>query len=816
MEKVMINICRHLLLIFLELLIGQMLFAQSNEMAQIKGRVLDAQKEPAAFANVILHAVPDSSLVKVEVTDEKGLFQMNGLSSGQYQLKVIYLGNKDYQTAPFRLVSGEAKTFDDITLEASAIDLAAVEVTSKQALIEVQPDKTVFNVEGSINASGNSALELLRKSPGVLVDNNDNILLMGKNGVRVYIDGKPSPLGATDLAMMLKSMQSSEIEAIEIITNPSSKYDAEGNAGIINIRLKKDKNLGLNANVNTGYSVGVFSKYNATTNFNYRNKKTNLFGAYSYNNGQNRSWIDLFRTQNNTYFRQESHTLTTGAYQSARLGADFFLSENSTLGVLVNGALNNRDWTNVSHTPIVDLATAQLQSVLNASSVNDAARNNLNANLNYQWKNKDGKSWSIDLDYGLFRNTTDTYQPNVYLGPEEKAIREERIFTAQAPTDINIYSLKTDYEAPLWDGQLEAGLKFSLVSTDNAYEFFQLIEQVPVRDIDRSNRFQYDENINAAYVRFSQKIKKVNFSFGLRAEQTNSVGNLSSDKKTSNSLVKRHYLSLFPSGGVTYQLNRDHQFRLNYSRRIGRPNYQTLNPFEFKRDELSYSRGNPFLQPQFTNNMEISHTFKYTLTTSLGYSQTNDYFAELSDTTEVSRTFLETVNLGSRKVISFNVSFPFRPTTWWSTYTNAGVSNTANQADFGEGRQIDVQQTTFNLYHQSTFKLPKDFSVQISGWYNSPSIWGALYQTRSMWSMDAGIQKKLWNGRANVKVSVSDVFYTAFWRADQAFGGLSIDGSGGWESRQLRVNFSYLIGNEQVKVARKRKTGLEDEKSRVN
>lgn len=206
----------------------------------------------------------------------------------------------------------------------------------------------------------------------------------------------------------------------------------------------------------------------------------------------------------------------------------------------------------------------------------------------------------------------------------------------------------------------------------------------------------------------------------------------------------------------------------------------------------------------------------YTLTTNLGYSYTNDFFAELSDTTEVSRTFLETVNLGYRRVLNFNVSYPMSLTEWWSTYTNAGISNTVNKADFGEGREIDIEQSTFSLYHQSTFKLPGDFSLQLSGWYRSPSVWGALYESRSMWSMDAGVQKKLWNGRAIIKLSVSDLFFTAYWRADQQFGGLAIQGSGGWESRQLRVNFSYSFGNDQVKAARKRKTGLEDEKSRAS
>lgn len=815
MKKIVLNTLKHALLILTELLIGHLAFAQTADFSQIVGKVLDNQQEAVVFANVLLNNVADSSLVKVETTDVNGTFRLPGVPAGQYWLKVTFLGNKDFNSAPFQLQKGQNLNFPTIKLESGAVELATVEVKSERALVEVQPDKTVFNVEGSINATGNTALELLRKSPGVLVDNSDNIMLMGKSGVRVYIDGKPSPLGADDLAMMLKSMQSSEIDAIEIITNPSSKFDAEGNAGIINIRLKKDKSLGLNANLNLGYSVGVFSKYNTTATFNNRSKKANVFGTYSFNDGQNRSWMNLYRTQNNTYFGQESQTIREGAYHSLRIGSDIFLSEKSTIGVLLSGSFNDQNWTNYSFTPIIDLNSGSSLSALDAYSQNDGARNNVNANLNYQWKGESGQQLNIDLDFGLFRNTTDTYQPNFYLNPDANTVNEERIFTAQAPTDINIYTAKLDYEKPLWGGKFGAGMKFSLVSTDNAYEFFQLLNAVPIRDIDRSNQFVYDENINAAYLNFSQKIKKFNLSFGLRAEQTNSVGELTSDKETDNNIVKRHYLSLFPSGGITYQLDPKNQFRLNYSRRIGRPNYQSLNPFEFKMDELSYSRGNPFLRPQYTDNLQLSHTFGYTLTTSLSYSTTNDFFAELSDTTEVSRTFLETVNLGARKVLSFNISYPFSLSKWWGTYTNIGLSNTSNNADFGEGRLIDIDQTTFSLYHQSTFTLPKGFSFQLSGWYSSPSIWGALYESRSMWSMDAGIQKKLWDGRASIKLSVSDIFYTAFWRADQKFGGLSIDGSGGWESRQFRVNFSYLIGNQQVKANRKRKTGLEDEKSRV-
>lgn len=791
-------------------------FTFAKSTGTISGKIIDATTgEAAPFANVILYAAADSSMVKGEVTRENGIFKLINLKATNYWLSVTYIGFEEYRSEVFALSDGQNLDMPPIELQASSVELIAAEVVAKRALIEVQPDKTVFNVEGSINATGNTALELLRKSPGVVVDNNDNIILSGKDGVQIYIDGKPSQLSTEDLAIQLRAMQSAEIDAIEIITNPSAKYDAEGNAGIINIRLKKDKRYGANASLNLGYAYGYHHRYNGSTTFNYRNPKSNVFGSYSYNGGDSENWINLYRIQNNVLYDQESVNLRGGDKHSFKLGTDFFLSKKSTLGVMVNGYWNVQDWSNESHTPITDLATENLTSVLDATAENDGLRKNLNANINYSFDKGGGESWNIDADWGIFKNTNDAYQPNYYKLPDGETITDSIAFTSNAPTDIEIYTLKGDHERKLWGGNFGAGMKFSYVKTDNIYDFYNLVNASEILDTTRSNKFVFDENINAAYLTFTKQYGKFTANVGIRAEQTNSKGVLTALQETNNDEVNRHYLDFFPSGGLTYQHNQKHQFRVNYSRRVDRPNYQDLNPFEFKLSELSYRRGNPFLQPQYSNSVSVSHTFNYTLTTNFSFTHTHDFFANISDSTEVIRSFLETINLDYQRVINLSISYPVSLTKWWSTYTNLVGYHKRNYADLGEGRIVDVKANAVSLYHQSTFSLPLDFTFELSGWYSSPSIWGAVYKTDGNFSIDMGVQKKLWNKRGNLKVSVTDIFQTTPWRGVQEFAGFYVEASGGWESRQIRLNFSYLFGNDQVKKSRKRNTGLEDEVKRT-
>ena len=787
------------------------LFAQSN----VKGSILTSDGVPAEFATVVILSANDSSMVKAGYSDERGMFDVPGLSSGDYLLEVTSVGFSNFISSVFTLPEGKTKIFDKVMLKTMGTDLSEVVVTAQRSIIEVHPDKTVFNVEGSINATGNSALELLRKSPGVIVDNNDNIMLQGKSGVKVYINGKPSPLSTDDLANFLRTMQSNEIHSIEIITNPSAKYEAEGNAGIINIKLRKDKSLGTNATLNTGYAIGKHSKFNNSVNLNHRDTKVNLFGSYSNFTGKNERFMNGMRDQFDQQLNLATVMVNDDVSHNFKLGTDYFINEKNTIGLLFSGYVTDNEWSNKTRTSIFQRPQIELLSILDAENAILSDRNNMNFNLNYQFDGGDGRTWNFDADYGRFENKSDSDQPNRYYDPTGTILDSIRVFASLAKTNIDIYTFKGDHERKLWEGALSMGFKYSNVKTDNGFDFFDVPDGTRVLNDERSNRFVYSEIVTAGYLMYNKKIKDFNVNLGVRVEHTKSEGDLTSSVATTDTNVDRDYIDVFPSAGLSYNLNQKNTLRVNYSRRIDRPGYQDLNPFEFKLDELSFMKGNPFLNPQYTNNYQIAWQHNYTLNVSLGYSVTDDYFTRITDTLNGNATILTWENLATQKNWSLNISYPWSPTKWYSIYANFTAFRTENFADFGDGKVIDVTVNAYNVYSSHTFSLPKDFKLEISGFYSSPSIWGGNFETGNFWGIDAGIQKKLFDGRGNLKLAVSDIFEGMRWSGSNKFGDLAIDVNGGWESRQFKVNFSYLFGNNEVKSARRRKVGLEEESSRI-
>ena len=783
----------------------------------VAGVVYDEAGVTLQAATAVLYAASDSSMVTGGATSADGTFQFEKVAPGDYWVRITFVGFVDYNSDVFAVEAGETVELPQVTLETDAVMLGSLNVEAERDIIEVKPDKTVLNVQGTVNSAGSDALELLKKAPGVVVDNNDNIVVSGKSGVQVYIDGKPSPLSASDLAAQLKTMQASEIDAIEIVTNPGSKYDAEGNAGIINIRMRRDRSLGFNSTLDLGWAQGRDARYNAGTTFNFRNRRVNVFGAYAFNGGEGESFIDIYRVQGDRVYDQKSSTRNSGPANNFRFGTDVFIGDNLVAGMLVSGMINDANWNNSSLTPISDRQTDETVSILEAASDNDGVRRNLNLNANLRWDNRAGITSNFDADAGFFHNGNSSFQPNYFRDPSPGGGTIANIFEATSPTNIDILAAKFDHERPLAGGVAGAGVKISNVNTDNRYGFYQIVEGVPQLDADRSNDFFFRETIGAAYANWAASKGRFDLSAGVRAEYTSSNGELTAFREAQDDdNVTRGYLDFFPSGGVTYKATDLHQFRVNYSRRIDRPNYADLNPFEFKLDELTFAKGNPFVQPQYTHSVSLTHTYKYVLNTSVSYSYTDDYFAKVSDTTDVSRTVLTTLNLSSQEVLSANVSYPYNITSWWSTYTSVTGYHTRNRATLSGDRAVDVSQTTGNVYHQSSFKLPRGWSYELSGYYNTPSIWGAVYEVDANYSMDTGVRKRFMQGRADLKLTLTDVFNTAPWHATQEFSGLYMDVSGGWDSRRLRVNLTYNLGNSQVKKARQRETSTADETSRTS
>jgi len=787
---------------------------------QISGSIRDSQKNAISASTASLLRGKDSVIVKLATSDKDGHFAFQDIKAGRYLVRISHVGYANKYGQAFDYDAKNNFSVPELEISVLSKELKAVVVTSQKPMVEVKADKTILNVEGTVNATGSNALELLRKSPGVMVDKDENLSLSGKNGVQVYIDGRPSPLSGKDLAEYLKTVQSSMIESIELITNPSAKYDAAGNAGIINIKFKKNKAIGTNGSVTAGYNIGTYAKYNTGLSLNHRNKKINFFTNYNLSTSTNENIITINRKVLDTLFDQHTTFLFKPTAHNFKAGLDYFINKKSTLGVLINGNLSHGDINSTSLTPITYNPTQTLVKYLLAGTQTDFSRDNVNTNVNYKYSDTLGRDLNMDADYGIFRIRTNQYQPNYYLDPTGVTETSRYIYQMIAPNDITIYSFKTDYEQPFQKGKLGIGGKVSYVNSDNDFKRFNVFSSGKLMDTLKSNVFNYNENINALYLNYNRPMKGWIFQFGVRMENTHSKGHSSGYKNSGgvyssyDSTFDRNYTDFFPSAAITFNKNPKSQWNITYSRRIDRPSYQSLNPFEFKLDEYTYQKGNTQLTPQYTNSFGFSNTFNYKLNTSINYSHVKDVFTQIIDTAERSKAFITQKNLATQDIVSLNISYPLQ-IKWYTAFFNLNSYYSHYKANLGVGRTVDLDVYAFNYFMQNSFNLGKGWTGEASGFYNSPSIAQGTFKIKGMWSMDMGVQKVLLKGKANLKLSVSDVFQTMRPNLTSDFAGQVVKTTFAFESRQLKLNFSYRFGSNQVKASRQRKTGLEDESKRV-
>ena len=798
--------------------VGLGLISATTHAQKVSGLVNDEKRKGLEKTTVSLLRAKDSSVVKLSVTSKEGVFSFQS-AAGSYLVSTSHVGYAPAYSKVFD-VSGDVAV-PTIDMKKVSGELAGVTVTSQKPMIEVRADKTILNVEGTINAVGNDALELLRRSPGVMVDKDDNLSLAGKNGVQVFIDGKPSPLSGSDLANYLKSLQSAQIEAIEIITNPSAKYEAAGNAGIINIKLKKNKSFGTNGSVSAGYVQGTYAKYNSGLNLNHRNKSVNIFGTYNYNNGNNLMQFTSRKEQFDTLFTQSNRIIFKNNTHGFKAGLDYFINNKSTIGAVVSGNLANNDFTTAGPMYFTYIPTGQLNRILKATNTNDMTRDNVNTNLNYRYAVTGGKELNIDADYGFFKIRSNQYQPNYYYQADGITEINRVIYNMLSPTDIDLFSLKTDYEQNYKGGRLGIGGKIGIVNTDNDFKRYDVYTSGKLLDTAKSNRFKYKENINALYVNYNKQLKKgMMVQFGLRAENTHSRGNSTGLQKTTSwvnydSSFKRDYTDFFPSAAVTFNKNPMKQWTVSYSRRIDRPAYQDLNPFEFKLNEYTFMKGNTLLRPQYTNSFGITYIYKYRLTTALNYSHVKDIFAQIPDTVDKTKGFLTKKNLATQDIVSLNISYPFQY-KWYSFFATTNINYSKYQADFGGGNR-KVNQSVFALtfFMQNSFKLGKGWTGELSGLYLSPSVWQGLIKSGAMGTVDAGLSKVVFKGKGTLKAAIGDIFQTMKWSGTTNFAGVKSTFNGGGEMPQFKLNFNYRFGNNQVKAARQRKSAIDDESKRA-
>ncbi|MHA8070732.1 TonB-dependent receptor domain-containing protein [Aquirufa ecclesiirivi] len=788
----------------------------------LSAKIRDEKNQPVPFASVLLRKASDSTLVKGFITDENGELKASTLPQGNFTLKIQFTGYKAYSKKLGEVTANTQLDLGIIALEPLSTQLNEVVVRATKPFIERQLDKTVVNVENSVMAAGNSAMEVLERSPGVIVDKDGNISLRGKQGVKVMIDGKISYLSGNDLSNFLRNLSADQISQLEIMTNPSSKYDAAGTAGIINIKMKKNVNMGMNGSVNGTIGQGVYTRSSAGLNLNYRNNGWNIFGNASYfgrNNLQHNNITRYFRAQNEVWNSTTDFPFK-GTYTSMKVGADWTVNKKTTLGILFSGGLNQTSLNNGLNQSIQrNLATNAIMSKLDTYNSMDNPFHNFANNINFKHTfDSTGKELTIDLDYARYVDKNQNDYLTQWYGSEFNKIKNDSLLRTGAFSNIDQYSFKSDYVLPISKtSKWGMGVKSSYVKTDNDLQF----RGKTASDVDytflnkQSNRFMYEEQIHAVYLNTERKFGKWSYQIGLRGEWTIADGkSMAYGNAASDSSFHRDYKQLFPSAFVQYEASKNHTLGLNYSRRINRPGYSDLNPFVFFLDNYTYQVGNPMLMPQLTNSFELTHTFKGAFNTTFGYSHTDDVITQLlRQDTEARKTYQTSANLAQRTSYSVSFSLPIPVTKWWTSNTDIQLNRNELSGKVDQA-QINPVGNMFYINSNHTFSLKNDIKLELGGQYFS----GGLEQAFNFGpggSLNVGVQKSVLNKKGTIRINASDILYTQNPMATIKYGDIDITVKNRNDTRVVRFNFTYRFGNTAVKGARNRNTGLDDEKGRV-
>ena len=794
------------------LFIFQLGYSQSGGM--IRGYAANPDNEPAAYSTAVLMN-KDSVNMTGALIPEDGRFEFKNLGPGSYLVKISSVEFNPYISPLVRISGNEVVELENIRLAAKLNDLDEVVIKGEKALVEVRPDKMVFNVAQSANATGNNAMELLAKAPGVRIDMDNNIILQGKAGVQVYINGRPSRISGRDLANMLEGMQSDNIESIELITNPSSKYDAEGTGGIINIVLKKNVARGFNGTLTGNYSQGTKRRTDVGTSLNFSNEKINAFSSLNLSDNEYIFSLDESRILEGYTFDMMMRSPTERKGLNFSGGLDYQLSKEHSVGFDARVQLNDRYSPSYSSTIIGDRTGTSSDERLDALTTGDGGSINYSGNLHYSFVPNASSELTVDVSYGYYENSMANDQPNSYFSLDSVLLRtsETRYDTY---TGIDLFSSQVDYRRSIGKANFSTGAKYSYISTRNNLDFYDVENDVLVPNADRSNDFSYLEQIAAAYAILSmQATDRISVNAGLRVENTSSLGELITDNPGPDDVVPRNYTNLFPNVSLAYDDKETHAVSLSYGRRITRPNYQDLNPFESRSSEISAWRGNPFLEPNYISNYQVSYSLKRKLVISNNYSVTNNFFANILFQDGEKGNVMTPSNLEKAVVNGLSVSYPLTVSKWWQ-FSSFLIYNFESYDGELEGTVIDLQAHIVNFRMQNNLKLPLGFQVEITGEASSPFIWRGSLNIKEYWRLSAGIKKSVFNERLLLQVSARDIFNTGSnYYYTSNYGGMIFDGVAFFDGRRIAFNATFRFGDEEAKK-RNRRSSLDAEMNRIS
>ncbi|HAP95975.1 MAG TPA: hypothetical protein DCP54_09570, partial [Chryseobacterium sp.] len=671
---------------FIVALILLCVFAR-GQVNTIKGSVSDTTGQPLELVTVSLI---DNDNKKISTFSEAdGTYIFENVPFGRYSLEANHIGFEQYRSGFYEIsaVNRDTVLQLNIVMKSDApIELDAVSVTGKKPLIEQKIDRVVMNVENSILAKGNSALDILQSAPGVGESKNGGFSLRGREGTMILINDKPTYLSAGDIAELLRNTPGHQVQSIELMTNPPAKFEAEGSGGIINIKMKNAKALGFNGTLNALAGYGKYYKWSTGVGMNFGTAKTNISVNLltSGNKRFNDQTVERVNDRDGviTHFDQVADRVRRIGYNHFDVSMEYFLNNKNTFRVFTDGSFLTAKQTLYNET-VISNNFGNVDSVYNAIAPLRSNYSDMRYGASYEYKvDTLGKTLTFDFSGGRFDAKEVTQYNNSYQLPEKNILRDPDTLRISSPNKIDIYAFKSDYSNIHLNNNniLDIGIKFTHVKSDNDFGHDSLRNGTFYSTI-YSNRFIYKENVNAGYVNYNLKWNNTAIQAGLRVEQTRSEGiSYGSDEK-----VKRHYTDFFPSFFIDHKLSESSKINLAYSRRIDRPSYEDLNPFMYLLDQFTFSQGNPFLKPQYSNSLELNYTLFDSYTASLGYQRVNQVMSEVVKTDPISKTLIFSYdNLAKEEVLSLALTAPIRVTNWWSSFVYYnGYWNRIVTPDFG-------------------------------------------------------------------------------------------------------------------------------------
>ncbi|NCD71337.1 outer membrane beta-barrel protein [Mucilaginibacter agri] len=792
-------------------------YAQTK-ISSLQGKVVNETLTGADAATVALMRLRDSSYVQSTVSNKNGFFQFTGLKPDKYILQVTKTGYHKIYSGPFLVTNNKTINADTLKLLPSQVNLSEVIVTDKRKYLEIRPDKTTINLDHGILASGSSVMGVLATAPGVKINSSGDVFLRAGQKATIFVNGKQVRLEGDDLASYLQSMQAADVEQVELITNPPARYDAVGTGGVINIILRKGKNVGFNGNTTLNADYGKFGRAGAAFSGNYRSQNINIFGGIGYryvktdhtiNNLRNVDGTDITTFDTHYYNTQSTPTL------DYRVGADFFISPKHTIGFLVKGTDETARFNKQTNTEM--LLNGARDSVITTLSNLKRDRNQINYNINYAGTlGNTRQTLSADLDLSIYNRHS--YEDIVSLAvpvslaqPMGNPPYHNDTLMNDAPTRIVNRSARIDYTTPFTkNGKLEAGIKASYVKSDNTQYFTSLTNNTyqPVSMF--TNQFIYTESKQAAYANFTNSGTKLSYNVGLRVERTSSDAN----SPLRNHQLKRDFTNLFPTIQIGYNLGNEQQLTFDYNRRMTPPAYESLNPIIAYQDNYNYRMGNSYLKPEYADYFQIAYTNKSNFSAALYASTVSDFFDFSYFIQNDSSKVLITTKRNLKRENNFGAKFniPLQVTKWWNVNFNPDIS-VYQFKDYAGSLNKWSKDIVLDL--NQDFTITKTIAATVYAHYESDVFYG-LYNNSPVFYLNPGISKQVFDKAGSITLSVSDLFNTQRDKYRVDYQNLDFRGYDKVQTRMVHLTFVYNFGKRTVKGSRKRNVGNNDEQKRMN